>query len=192
MSISNGYATLAEFQNLVGREESASDLNADQIEIAIESASRFIDAFTNTFFFSQTFTDTVIDRFQGVNDDGLVLNDNGDTIYTPAPIISVASVSEDSVALVENTDFYVYKKAGKIDREGLWSLSRLAVTMTLTCGYATVPDHIRTICITIASIISGLDVKTVVDYDGNEQTFITKNLPKWVISALERERRVVI
>lgn len=191
MSITNGYATVTEFQNLTGRTENASDSQLSQIEIAIESASRYIDQQTDTFFYSTTVTDSIVDIYEP-NEDDIYISDDRLSIYTPAPVISVSSITEDDVSLDENDDFYIYKKYGRIDREGRWSTDRRAVKITATIGYSSTPDHIRTLCIQIASIISGLDIQTVVGYDGEEQAIMSKSIPQWVQDSLKKERFRVI
>jgi len=66
-------------------------------------------------------------------------------------LTEVASVVEDGVALTAVTDFD-WSSSGRLVRAGRWWTSKpRSVVVTYTHGYATVPDDVKGVCMSLAS-----------------------------------------
>ena len=187
MPIVNGYATRQEYQESIGRTVDASDVNLATIERAIESASRFIDEHTGQIFYSRTITDEAIDVFD-ISENKFWVNDDRCSLRCPARILSITSVVQDGVTLTADTDYFAYA-VGTIRFASLITLERKGVVITGVFGHSATPVAVRLACCQIAAVISGLEVRTVMDAAGDEQTILLRSIPKWVSDLLFRLRR---
>jgi hypothetical protein len=187
MAITNGYATLEELQRKLGRTVSDSDVHKTKLETSITNASRLIDQHTGSFFYTKTLTTEKLDCF-APSENGLQLKSNNRSIYTPAPIISISALLEDSNSLTVDDDFYVYKSIGKIERDGYkWTYERKGLSISGSIGYESTPGAINELCLEIASILSGLSITTVTDE--NAETIIDAvrySIPRWVFTQLDK------
>lgn len=188
---SNAYATEAEFQRIAGRAVDSGDTNYDLIKEAINRASDFIDEYTGRWFWDRTLTTEKVDVYR-YSTNGFKISSTRERIWLPAPVISTSVFTEDSTSLTEDVDYYIDNFQMCILREGRWSGERNAVSITGHFGYSTIPTEITQICLTIAEVISGLGVRTFHDKDGSIQQVLMRNLPNWVMVALDRHKRVLV
>ena len=197
MTITNGYCTLVELQQHLGRDTAegqdsgSGDINADFLESCITRASRIVDIQLGiqTHLNQHTITAEYLDCY-GISDSGLWFTSDMVTIRSGVPIISVTTLSEDGTALVENTDFYLYKN--KIEASGAFSTGRKAYRITASIGYSAIPDEIKAATIQIASALSGLAITAYTDDNGDTTTVIQKNIPKWVYETLDLFRGITM
>lgn len=184
----NGYCDRYDLQSKLG------DFGTDQekeeyLDSCILDASRIIDEYTGSYFYSKSINET-IDRYS-VSDVGIEINDYGDKMHFPAPIVSITSITEGGTALVENTDFYVYKGERFIERE-TWSSERKDIVVSGSIGYATTPNDIHRICLEIAGVLSGLETRGVMGADGDMMDIIKNSIPKWEWKMLNKRRRIFV
>ena len=85
MSILYGYCTLAEFTARTGQTSATITAKTTLIEREIERASRRIDQYTDTFFYTKTLTASKVVYNFGQNSDGLMMSEDAKFIYFPAP-----------------------------------------------------------------------------------------------------------
>jgi hypothetical protein len=182
MAITNGYATLTELKNVLGRD--LTDTVKDTfLEACIERASRIIDDYTRQIFYDKTITNEKIDRYS-VSTSFFSLSD--DCLYSHAPIISVTSLVEDGVSLVADTDFYLYEN--HIQSVNSWTTERKGLVFTGHIGYTSVPKPINEVCLAFAEVLSGIGIKTVTDGTGSVFELSKDKLPVWAFDVLSKWR----
>jgi hypothetical protein len=180
MAITNGYCTLAELKEVLGRSDTAKDTF---LEACVERASRFIDNYTDRFYYSKSITAEKLDIYS-ISETGFKVQDN--YIYCPTDIISVTTLASDGVALVADTGYWLYKN--KIELASYATTTHKGISFTGSVGYASTPLAIKQACLTISEVFSGLGIRTVVDGDGNDIDIVKNSLPSWVMKFLEKER----
>ena len=197
MAITKGYATVAELGDKMGLDSAKELTHTPLLESSITNASRLIDLKTNSFFFQQTFTDETID-VTGRSDNDFYITRNCLDIITPSPVITITSLTESDEVLTEKTsfggtgDFFVKQTQGVITKNsGLWSTAPLAVLLTGDFGYAATPAEVNEICLTIASVFTRLDNRTVTDAEGDMEAILASRIPTWVFKALRRLARPI-
>ena len=116
------------------------------------------------------------------------MSDDRRSIWCPAPIITISSLTENSTAQTENTDYYLYKSIGEIQSAGTFSSSRRAIVLTGTFGYSTVPKDIKEATLQIAAVLTGLATTIYMDDNGDAQEVIKQNVPSWVWRFLKSRR----
>jgi hypothetical protein len=178
---------VSELQSRLGRSQTGTDVYNGSMELAIESASRFIDEKTGRVFYSKTITTEYIDQY-GLSDNGFWISSFFDKIYAPAPIISVSSLVVDNVTFVANTDYYLDKQMGVISTDDSLSSSRRGNALSCVIGCSAIPLDIKQICISIAEIFSGLGKMTIQDYSGGMQEIQKTTIPKDILKMLEKYR----
>lgn len=192
MSITNGYCTLKQLQDYLGRSVKGPwEDKAGMLERMIDAASRYIDQYTGKVYYTKSVTAEVIDRYTRVSDSGIIITSlryTDDILILPAPIISITSIVEDNITLTSGADYYIYTKSSIIDRTTSWSYGRQNIKITGSFGYASVPDHINNVCVMIAASFSGLDSKVFVDEIGASQAMMTNSIPAKILKILDRER----
>lgn len=189
MTITNGYCTLSELQYRLGRSQNANDVYLDSLENAIESASRHIDKVTGQIFYSKSISSEYIDIYMSNSNNGFYINDIGNKIYCPAPIISASGIYSDDALLVENTDYFLNKSDGVIRADSCFSTNNRGILVTsITVGHSSTPDDIKQTCLTLAEIYSGLGKTTIQDYEGNLQEIRKNTVPKSVYDILNKYR----
>ena len=105
--------------------------------------------------------------------DTLVLDGYGsrELLVPVAPIISIASVIEQSVALVLGTDYEVSKRNGILRRlVQLWPDSYEAIEVTCTYGYELIPDEISAAVLDEAAILYNVTPGISAETIGTEST----------------------
>jgi len=178
--ITNGYTTLSNIKTFLGKNDTTKDTF---LEACIERASRYIDQYLSTVFYEKTITSEAID-YHSYSESGFFIVENN--LYSPAPIISITSLLEDSVALVVNTDYYLYKT--KALKPGGWSTNYKAITFTGKIGYATTPKEIEAVCLELSAVFSGLWTRSFSDGEGNIQDMLKTNLSKATFDFLSMYR----
>lgn len=117
------------------------------------------------------------------------------------PVASVTSVIENSITLTENTDFYVHKSTGKIERVinssgvilddrsyfGFWSTTPRSVVITYTGGEA-LPKDVVMVFYELVGVWAQLKTKTYVTGDGVEAVVTLTSLPDNLMQVLDRHK----
>jgi len=200
----NPYTTLADIKSFCG--VSASDFD-DRIKTGINQASRLIDAITSRFFYKKTYTDYYIKHTGGGAGWQILARPydkrRGGVILTPqnAPIISVTSIYEDDVLLVENDDYYLDIDLGQIERLGSWPQLPRTIKMTCNIGYDTadtetpsddLPGDIAYYTLEIAARLSGRYHKEQPGLDGTIVNINSHNVPKWIVDNLKKMKPIYL
>ena len=199
MAILNGYCTLQELADKMGLDTAKTTLHTSLLEKSIENASRYIDNKTDSFFYQMTITNEIV-QVGYLSDSGAYISHDCQAIVFPTPIISISSLSESGQALSEKTsfagagDFFIQKTQGLILKPdgGTWSTDDLAIEVSGEIGYANVPEEIREICLTVASVFSRLDNRLVADETGEIENILSSQIPAWVGKSLRRLRKAVV
>jgi len=194
MTLVNPYCSVAELLIELKRQNDTTTKTNDKLEQAINSASRFIDSITDRIFYSKTLTNEYVDCY-GFSENGLIIDSNrGNKINFPSAIISISSLKENDVALVANTDYYLYLAQGYITKNPGEYFTRevRGILLSGVMGYATTPGQIKHYCLAIASAISGLSAQLMTDENGDTVGVLRSFIPKWVMDGLEREKRRII
>ena len=189
MALVNGYCTEIELQRSLSRKTGATDPNYALLQDSINQASRIIDKYTGSFFYEKTLSEEIVDIF-GRSNSGIYMEKTRRRLFFPAPIISI-EISEDDVVLTDETDYYVYSSDGYVDRDGIWSTNRKAISINGNIGHESVPDNVKRWCISIADAISGLSVKSFLDDSGNQIEIIKNSVPKWVWLEMKRASWII-
>jgi len=189
MSITNGYATLVQLQDKIGNNSSTYDSKFEQ---AIEEASRIIDSYAGLFFYELDLTtnNETIDCY-GYSSNSFYVSSNLKSIWAPAPITSITSITEDSTTLTQNTDYYVYNREGRIDSDGSWSTERKSIVFSGKIGYtsATLPKDITSACLSIAQILTGLATTMFTDQNGDITEIVKNSIPMAIWKMLDKYKR---
>lgn len=199
MAILNGYCTLQELADKMGLDTAKKTLHTSLLEKSIENSSRYIDNKTDSFFYQMTVTNEIV-QVGYLSDSGAYISHDCQAIVFPTTIISISSLSESGQALSEKTsfagtgDFFIQKTQGLILKPdgGTWSTDDLAIEVSGEIGYANVPEEIREICLTVASVFSRLDNRLVADETGEIENILSSQIPAWVGKSLRRLRKAVV
>lgn len=191
MAISNGYASVAELQRKLGRAVDSGDPQFSFFEECIERASRYIDDRVGRIYYQLTLSSEVVDTV-APSENGLRILRDQKTIVSPCPIISISSIIEDGVTLVEGTDYYLYKAQGKIQKSGRWSSTPQGISVSGVIGYASTPEKVGMWCVSIAAALTGLDIRQWTDDSGSVQTVLQSTVPQWVLDDIDGDREYVI
>jgi hypothetical protein len=172
---------------------------------AINFASRYIDALTGRYYFKLSISSEYLNGTKDYQGWQIIQNSNGGLIFTPkaAPIIDITELIESEDTLVENTDFYIHKENGIIERAaGNWDESPRSIKITGTLGYASadtatpsvdIPGDIVFYCIEIAARKSGHYKKEIKNYvSGASEAVDLFGVPKEIEKALRDLRQVII
>lgn len=188
MTITNGYATLDQFNRKAGIKVDKQKLKQEFIEESIEQGSREIDAITGRIFYLKD-SETYKVRYN-ILDNNLIKMDyneleNRTTIYFPAKVKTVTSVTDSGEVLVENTDFIKVKN--KLIFYGLLSTDIMdPVEIVAVIGEDTVPADITKLCIEYTEIYTGLSTYYMTDPLTGDKIEITRNnLPEYLKEKLK-------
>lgn len=188
MTITNGYATLTEFQNRTGLTSAQLTAKTSLIEREIERNSRMIDKITSNIFYTKTLTNSKVRFDMGSNSDGLFMSEDAKRIYLAGNIISLSSVTQGGVALVADTDYVV--GLDYIEAVNYFETDKtIGVVISGTCGYASIPDEINEICLAMTEVTTGLGTYTVIDEAGSKTEITRDTMPKWVDDRLSLFKR---
>lgn len=195
------YVTLNDVKYNCGIELSKDSYDED-IKRAINEASRVVDRLTGRKFYQQTLTDEYINNTVGGSEGWTVIKG---LIFTPyeTPIISITSLYEDDTLLVENTDFYINKISGIIQRaSGCFNSTNRALKLSCVIGYASdntttpsddIPGDIVFHAKEIASRLSGRYKKSIKNYvSGGAEEMDLHGIPKDSETYLKKYRPVQI
>jgi len=191
------YATLTDFQQRTGRtKEGASDPKKATIESALAQASRMIDfAITGrediAVYDVTTLNAEKVIYSMGMSANGLQMDYTGRRIVFPGPIISITEVKNNNVTITENIDYivahnYIQSVSSFTDDY------QYGVAITGSFGYATVPDNIVALCVTIAEVLSGLGTRTYIDAMGQKTDVTRDNIPKYVSYELRKRKMKIV
>jgi hypothetical protein len=198
------YCTLAEVKAHCGIADTTVSYD-DDIKDAINKMSRVIDSLTGRYFYKKTYTDEYLAGTKDYQGWRIIKNENGGLLCTPqlAPIIDVTSIYEDDVLLVENTDYFVNKEEGIIERASTdWDEEPRAIKITCNLGYSSVdtatpssdiPGEILVYAVELAARKSGHFKKAIKNYvSGAAETVDLFGIPKEIEKALRDMRPVII
>lgn len=188
MGITRGYTTLAEFQARTGQTDATITAKTTLIEREIERASRRIDQYTSSFFYTNTLTSSKVVYGFVSNSDGISMSEDATYISFPAPILTITSVINDGVAMVLNEDYYI--DGSVLFANTIFTTNRKnGVLITGTCGYASTPDDINEACLALAEVSTGMGIRTVIDPAGDKLEVTRDSVPDWVWDSLDLRRR---
>jgi hypothetical protein len=198
------YVTLddVKFYCGIGSTDTSKDEN---IKIAINKASRYIDGVTGRYYYKKTYTSEYLNGTKSYQGWQIFKTDDGGLIATPqaAPIIDVTELIESSATLVENTDFYLHKETGLIERKsGNWSEVAREIKITCNLGYDSantavpstdIPGDVAQYALEIAARLSGHYKKEIKNYvSGAAERVDLYGVPKEIETALRNLRPVAI
>jgi hypothetical protein len=195
VSLKNPYCTVAQVQAEI-RNDQVTLVN--QIEDAINQASRWIDDYVGRDFFQHDFSVTplrVSTWDQAVFDE---------TLFLPyRPVIELTAVQEGDTLLAVDVDYIA--KEGRLIRLGArWVVGDPPdndIELTGKFGYAQtavtavpadLPDQINRAAILVAAAFTGHNRKQIVGLDGSKEEVIDKAIPRTVFDILGRRRSVIV
>jgi hypothetical protein len=196
-TLSKPYCTLADVKRYCGEDTVTYD---DDFKFGINKASRFIDGHSLRNFYKTILTDEYL-PLTGRGNGWRIINE---MLYTPMllPIIAITSIYEDNTLLVENTDYYVNKETGEIERVGDWDPTPRAIKITANIGYDStdeetpstdIPEEITSIALELAARFSGRFNKRKVSHITGEAVNIDLyEAPKYILDELHALRPTVI
>lgn len=198
------YTTLAAVKIHCGIATTKTDYDED-IKDAINIISRLIDSLTGRYYYEKTYTEEYLNGTKDYQGWQIVENDDGGLLYTPqmAPIISISSLIGDGTTFVENTDFFVHKNSGIIERtSGNWNDEPRKIKISCVLGYgsadtatpsANIPGDIVLYAIELAARKSGHFKKLIKNYvSGAGEMTDLFGVPKEIETALRNLRPVGI
>lgn len=199
-TLSRPYATLADVKSYCGIATGKTEFDED-IRKAINKASRYIDGVTGRYYYKKTYASVYLAT--GYQHEGWEILD--DKLFTPknAPIISVTTLIEGDATLTENTDFYIDKEAGMIEKDGgNWDTLPRQIIITCELGYDStdtttpsddIPGNVAQFALEIASRFSGRYKKSIKNYvSGASEEIDLFGVPKEMVSELKSLRPVGI
>ena len=191
------YITLLSVKQYCGENTAAYD---DDFNFGINRATKTIEGLSGRNFYQTTLTDEYISVSGRGN--GWRVIDN--MIFTPKllPIISISSLHEDGTLLVENTDYYINKNSGEIEKVGTWNTNPRTIKITGLIGYASantatrsddLPREISAIALELAARFSGRFNKRKISHITGEAANVDiYEMPKWIVTDLKAMREKAI
>jgi len=119
------------------------------------------------------------------------------------PVASIESLTEENITLIEDSDFYVHKEYGKVDKKtasssiltessgGCWSTDSNAIEVNYTAGEALTQDVVMVIY-EIVGIRAGIKKRTYTDNEGVEATVVLNSIPEKLLNILNKHKKAVI
>ncbi len=195
MALLNPYCSVAEVQTELKNTDASL---VAQLETAINQASRYVDEWTGRDWFQHDHSATPLYIRRG-----MALTD-GASLWLPyGPIITLTSVTESGVALVQGTDFVVTGclwpqdhmhmllrvgadwTCGVADAESIVIVGKFGYAQALNTAVPTgLPANINRAAIMVAAAFSGHDMKEIVSAEGVRDTIVSKAIPKDVEKVL--------
>jgi hypothetical protein len=111
------------------------------------------------------------------------------TLFMPAQISAITSITEDGVALAASDyvlyDSWIEKLGTPAFNEpagafSYWTLNQQGIVVLGDFGYAAVPDDVVGATAEVAAIIAGLKRRSYQQQDGVEATVILTAMPDWI------------
>lgn len=199
VTLDRPYTTLDRVKAILGL-KSTDTTKDDDVKLAINDASRFIDDVTGLVFYKHTLTNFYLPITGGGGGFSIYprnAQEGGGIIQCPwRPIIAISALYEGSVLLVENVDYYIDLVGGRIERSAGrdWDRSPRSIKISGTFGYnasATTapaddtPGSIVRIAGEIAARMSGYYHRDVEQSDGTKLSLHESTVPKWMVDRLE-------
>ena len=181
-TLQNPLCTIAEVQTEIGNSDSSL---TDRITAAINDASRLIEAYKGRTYASISYVGESYLTIRTKSPDCVLFLD-GTTFMVPvshAPVQSIDSLTEDGVTLTENTDFYIDKTIGLVQRSsGKWGdVIQIQGTFGFSGAASTPPDdyqlgNIRIAAIKIAANLTGKNVRESTSAAAGKTSIIDKTV----------------
>jgi hypothetical protein len=163
MAITNGYVTLAEFQNYTGMSTLTAAETAS-IEAAIEAASRSIDRIANRRFYLDSVASNrlyrpvdyyrlIVDDIGSVSDIAVNLDATGNGSYTDTLTLNTDYILDPVNSLAKGRPFTMVTLVGSMGTSS-WPFPtsfRPAVQVTARWGWPSVPDDIAEACLILSA-----------------------------------------
>lgn len=106
------------------------------------------------------------------------------------PVTSISSLSENGIALMENTDYWVNNDTGAVKNlRGLWTVDPKKIVISYTGGIAlnTVYEVLQPLY-EIVGIALGLKTRTYITGEGVEGAVSINSLPEAMLTILDRHQ----
>lgn len=191
----NPYCTLKDLRDELRNEDA--DV-ADQLTLAINDASRYVDSIIGHDFLLHDHTTDPL-RVTCRNS-----NVVGDFVFLPHRILSLTAVEMDGETLVQDDDYeirtnglgegYALQKL-----HGHWHFDELLLTgqfgydqETTTEVPTGLPADIKRATVLIAAAWSGHNTYEVIGLDGNKQEVATKKIPDIALAILKAHKPILI
>lgn len=198
------YVTLSDVKRYCGISQNKDEYDED-IKNAINKASRYIDSTTGRYYYKKTYSSEYLKTTKGYDGWSIVLNEDISFIFTPqlSPIIDITTLIENDVTLVEDTDFYVDKAIGMIERASTnWNENPREIVITCNLGYnsadtatpsSDIPGDVAQYALEIASRFSGRFKKSIKNFvSGGSEEIDLFSIPKDIEKALMALRPIGI
>lgn len=194
MAIDNGYVTLAQLKAHMGK-PSAVTTNDTLYENSIENASREIDKAITGRRDYVVFKEHVLDESQvragfGFNADCVALNYSRRRLVFTDKIAAITAIVDNGVTLTSGTDYFVGDDF--IEAAGSFTSDlENGVLISGTISSDIVPDEIRSLCLNMAEVLTGMSTMIVTDSGGNDVEIRLKNYPDWVVKKLKSFKKLM-
>ena len=191
------YTTVAKVKSLIGKD---SDTNITaKITTAIPWVTAIINNWTGRRFDSYAVANMKTQALD-LYESKLFLYDDENSRHL-LPILTITLCKEGGATLVADTDFYINKGAGYLEKnkattwlvsgQGYWSPVLRDIEISGTFGYTTVPGDVEAAATELAAIIVLEKTKTYDTQEGVETALMTK-MPEYVQNLLNGYRAVSI
>lgn len=166
------YVTLEEMRLHVALEAYKDDQKKAMNE-AIKDATGMVDAWTGTWWDSRKVkvTTSAVEVGQKL-------------LFMPARIISVDSVTIDSVEMTAGT-YLPFSSWLEYENGSSWTRKRQAIVVVGTLGHTITPGDIKGLTKDLAAALSGFKTKTYTTADGVQATVSLTNIPDWAQTVVE-------
>ena len=184
------YASIDQLKRKLKRDVLA-DVNDTYFNEVLERASRYVDDYTNTFFYQSTIVNEIVDCY-GFSQNKIFISNY--RMFFPAPIIETQPIViiENGATLNNNEDYYIYSQNAYIDSSTGWTNERKGVSVSIDLGYEVVPEKVVLWTLEIAQVLCGLGVHIVQDEDGGVDGFIKETIQAWVKDEMKKSKRVLM
>lgn len=135
------FATIPELQAFMGEDFDAA--RADLAELALDLATGAIRNFTGQ-------------HIELVIDDTVTLDGTGRSVLflpeTPVTEVTSITVAGTALAYVSGNYEFTWTPAGMVGRRGVsWGTEPQSIVVVYSHGYATIPDDVRSVCLSVAA-----------------------------------------
>ncbi len=183
--MSHVYATSTETAKHCGLSNPGAQQLA-QLDIELIAASKFIDNACSQWF-DKRYVKVTTEASEEATSVGVAYMGGFGLgqreLFMPGRIISVDSITEDG-ELLDPSEYHLYSFWIEKDGKTFWTTLQRSIVVIGYMGYASVPEDIKSACMEIAGIWSGLKKNDYIDGNGIAQATTIRSLPKWVQSVL--------